>query len=241
MCHPDRMLSRTPRLLAALALTLVGATAVSCGGGSDGGKASGDPAAVLATAKATLDDTSGVHITLSTDDLPEGVTGIVRADGDGTHAPAFDGSITVKLLGQSVDVPVIAVDGVVYAKLPFTSSFQDIDPGEYGAPDPAALFTSDAGLSSLLPATTSLKAGASVRGGEGNREVLTTYTGTVAGTTVSNFIPSASGDFDATYTVADDGELRQLVLTGEFYDHADASTYTIGFDDYGSSPDISAP
>ena len=47
--------------------------------------------------------------------------------------------------------------------------------------------------------------------------MLTEYTGTVPDTAVKNVIPSASGDFDATYTVTEDGELREVVLTGAFY------------------------
>ena len=34
-------------------------------------------------------------------------------------------------------MPVVAVDGKVYAQLPLTTGYQDIDPAEYGAPDPA--------------------------------------------------------------------------------------------------------
>ena len=56
-----------------------------------------------------------------------------------------------------------------------------------------------------------------MRGGEDNKEVLTEYTGTVAGDAVKNIIPSAAGDFDATYTITDDGELREAELTGVFY------------------------
>ena len=101
---------------------------------------------MLAAAADTLATTSGVDLTLSTDDLPEGVSGITEADGIATDAPAFEGTITVVFAGQSVDVPVIAVDGVVYAQLPFTTGYQDIDPGDYGAPDPAALVSEDDGL-----------------------------------------------------------------------------------------------
>ncbi len=36
------------------------------------------PTEVLAAAKTTLDETSGVHLTLATDDLPDGVTGVGR-------------------------------------------------------------------------------------------------------------------------------------------------------------------
>ena len=110
-------------------------------------------------AKTTVDETSGLSISLNTDDLPDGVTGIVAAEGVGTHAPAFEGTITVRLLGNSVEVPVTAVDDEVYVVLPLTSDYQTIDPGEYGAPDPAQLMSPDEGFSSLLPATTDLEDG----------------------------------------------------------------------------------
>ena len=99
----------------------------------------------------------------------------------------------------------------------------------------------DAGFSSLLPATTDVEKGDSVRGGADNSEVLTEYTGTVSGDVVKNVIPTASGDFDATYTVSDDGELREADLTGVFYKDSDSMTYTVTFDDYGTDKDITAP
>lgn len=199
------------------------------------------PDEVLALAKTTLDDTTGIQLTLEADQLPAGVSAISAASGIGTHPAAFDGTLTVMLGGQAFDVPVIAVDGSVYAQIPLTPGWSDVDPADYGAPDPAQLMSTDAGFSSLLPATTGAEAGESVRGGANNDEVLTEYTGTVPGDVVSNVIPSASGDFDATYTISDDGELRTAVLTGVFYPDTEAMTYTIGFDDYGTEQDITAP
>lgn len=229
--------------LAPLALTGALLLAVSaCSGGDDESPtADQTPEEVLALAKTTLDETSGLQLTLSTDDLPDGVTGILEASGVGTSAPAFEGSITVSLSGQAFEVPVVAVDGLVYAQLPLTSGYQEVDPGEYGAPDPAGLVSPDQGFSSLLPETTGLEEGESVRGGANNDEILTEYTGTVAGSVVENIIPGASGDFDATYTITEDGELREAVLTGEFYAGEDSMTYTVGFDDYGTQKDITAP
>jgi lipoprotein LprG len=224
--------------LAAAAFTVLSATACSdstSGGGGD------DPTAALADAKQNLDDTSGVHLTLATDDLPDGVTGVVGADGIGTHAPAFDGTIKVVLSGQAFEVPVIAVDDKVYAQLPLTVGWQPIDPAEYGAPDPAGLMSPDAGFSTLLSETTDVEEGESVRGGENNSEVLTEYTGTVPGDVVANIIPTASGDFDASYTITDDGELREVSLTGVFYEDSESMTYTVTFEDYGTEKDITAP
>lgn len=229
--------------LAPLALTGALLLAVSgCSGGDDEAPAADQtPEEVLATAKTTLDETSGLQVTLATDDLPDGVTGILEASGVGTSAPAFEGSITVSLSGQAFEVPVVAVDGLVYAELPLTSGYQEVDPSEYGAPDPAALVSPDGGFSSLLAETSELEEGDSIRGGSNNDEILTEFTGTVAGSVVEGIIPGASGDFDATYTITDDGELREAVLTGEFYAGEDAMTYTVGFDDYGTQKDITAP
>lgn len=234
--------SRRPRRVAALFLVSVTALALaSCSDDKAAEEKEKSPEDVLAQAKRTLDETSGVNLTLATTDLPSGVTGITKAVGVGTHAPAFDGSITVVLSGNTFEVPVVAVDKKVYAQLPLTPGWQDVDPTEYGAPDPARLMSPEAGFSSLLPATTGLKAGESVRGGQDNTEILTEYTGTVPDTAVKNIIPGASGDFDATYTVTDDGELREAELTGVFYKSSPSMTYTIDFENYGTDKEIIAP
>ena len=230
-----RLHRAAPAVLAGLlALALTGCS-------EDAGSSDQDPAEVLAEAKATLDDTSGVDLALTTTDLPDGVTGVERAEGIGTHAPAFEGSITVTLVGQSVEVPVVAVDGKVYAQLPFTQGYQDVDPAEYGAPDPAALMTPDQGFSAVLGATEDLEEGESMRGGAGNKEVLTEYTGTVDGDAMTNVIPTAEGEFDATYTITDGGELRSASFTGVFYPDSEPMTYTVTFEDYGTEKDITAP
>ncbi len=222
--------------LAAALLTLTG-----CSGDQEEGADQRTPEEVMRQAKATLDETSGVAITLEGQDLPEGLAAIRAAEGVGTHAPAFEGTLTVTLAGQDFEVPVVAVDGKVYAQLPLTPGWSDVDPAEYGAPDPARLMSTDEGLSALLTATTGLARGESVRGGEDNREVLTEYTGSVPGDVVANVIPSASGDFDAAYTVTDEGELRTARLTGVFYRDTEPMTYVIDFDDYGVERDITAP
>jgi len=231
-------------------LALAGLTACSDDGGgvtentSADSDDDGDVSAqeVLELAKGTFDDTSGVSLVLETDDLPDGVDGLVSADGVATHAPAFEGVATVSLSGSPFNVdPLVAVDGKVYASVPGIPITQEIDPEEYGAPDPAALMDPENGFSSILTETDALEEGETVRGGDDNSEVLTEYTGTVAGSIVENIIPSAEGDFDVTYTVAENGELREARLTGVFYPDSDEMTYTVGITDYGTEKDISAP
>jgi lipoprotein LprG len=229
---PNHALRASVVLACALAVT-------GCSGAD--GESDRPPEDVLADARTTLDETSGVTLSLSTDDLPDGVTGLKGASGVGTHAPAFDGTLTVVLAGTDFNVPIVAVDDLVYAQIPLTPGWSEVDPGEYGAPDPAMLMSPDEGFSALLEATEDLEEGESVRGGEDNREVLTEYTGTVPGDVVENIIPSASGEFDATYTITSDGELREARLTGVFYPDTESMTYTIGFTDYGTEKEITAP
>ncbi len=225
----------------ALALAAGLLLASGCSGDESSALEGKSPEEVLELARTTLNETSGVSITLDTDDLPEGLTALKSAEGVGTHEPAFEGELTVILSGNEFDVPIIAVDGTVNAQIPLTPGWSDVDPAEYGAPDPAQLMSTEAGFSSLLPATEDVEEGESVRGGANNDEVLTEFTGTVPGDVVANVIPSAEGDFEATYSISADGELREAALTGVFYPDTKPMTYTLGFDDYGSEPEITAP
>jgi lipoprotein LprG len=219
----------------ALALTLA---LSACSGGAE--EASASPEEVLSAAKAELDETSGVRITLATEKLPPTVDGILRAEGVGTHDPAFEGDLKVASGGITADVPVVAAQGKVFAKLPFTTKFVEVDPAAYAAPDPADLMEPEGGLSSLLTAVEGVEEGEQVRSGE---DVLNSYTGTVPGDVVAGVIPSATpeADFDARFTVDDDDRLREAVLTGAFYPQADEVTYTITFEQYDTTANITLP
>jgi len=235
--HLSRRLAVGPAaLLLALALT-------ACGGGDDGSAEDTlTPEEVLAQAKTTLDETSGLSIALTTPGLPDGVQGIASATGVITDAPAFDGDLEVVLSGTTFSVPVIAVDDIVNAQLPLTTGWQDIDPEDYNAPDPAGLVTGETGFSGLLPATTEVAEGESVRGGNNNEEILTTYTGSVPGTAMAKVIPSTAGDtFAATYEITEDGELREATFVGVFYPASEEMTYTVTFENYGTQKEITAP
>jgi len=225
---------RTSLALAVSPLLLVAA----CGDSDEGAPTS--PEDALAEAKANLDDTSGLTLELSTDSLPDGVDGILRASGVGTHAPAFDGDLEVSVSSLSLEVPVVAVDGLVYAKLPFTTQFKEIEPDDYGAPDPAALMDSTSGISSWLTAAEGVEEGEQKRDGD---KVVTTYTGTLPGSAVVDVIPSAStkADFAATFSVDDDGFLTAAEVSGPFYGDTGVVDYTIALSDYGSDKDITRP
>jgi lipoprotein LprG len=234
------MLTPRRRTRAALAVVALASafTLSSCSGDDASADASAEER--LAAAKQHLDDTSGVNISLATDKLPTGVNGLLSAQGVGTHAPAFEGSIKVAASGITADADVVAVDDVVYAKLPFTTKFVKIDPADYGAPDPADLLSAEGGLSSLLTAAEDVEAGDEVRDGDA---VLSEFTATVPGEAVAAVIPSASADadFDATFTLDDSDQLAEVVLTGPFYPDAGDITYTVSFAEYGTEKDIRAP
>jgi lipoprotein LprG len=227
-------------LVAAVAVTGTGcsADAEEPGGGDD--KAT--PEEVLELARTNLDETGGVAISLTTEEVPSGVTGIKSATGVGAHPAAFEGEFELSVNGLPATAEVIAVDGKTYAKnsllLP---EWTEIDPDDYGAPDPANLMSPDSGFSGLIGAITGIEEGDSVRGGDDNREIFTDYTGTIPSEAVESLIPTAEGDFDAVLTVSDEGELRRAELTGVFYEDADALTYTLTLDDYGTEVEIIAP
>jgi len=230
------------RTLAALSIAALLA-ATGCSGGSDSDATAGQtPQQVIDKALATLDATTGLSLTLSTDDLPSGVTGITSAEGLAAHPAAFKGTFALTVSGFPAEAEVISVDGTTYAKnsllLP---DWTEIDPATYGAPDPVRLMTPGDGFSKLVASTSGLEEGAATRGGQDNKDILTPYAGTVPADAVTGILPSATGDFDVVLLVDADDELRQVKATGTFYEGSEPSTYTITFDDYGSTPDITAP
>lgn len=229
------------RAMAALAVALVLPIVLSLSGCTSGA-AQGEksPRAALAAAKTYLDRTSGVHVRLSTDKLPPKVQGIMSADGVGTHDPAFKGDLKVATGGLAANVPVVAAQGKVFAQLPFTTKFVEVNPASYGAPDPAGLMDPRSGLSSLLTSAQRVTEGKQVRSG---KDVLASYAGTVPGKAVSSIIPSASPDtpFDVRFTLDGRSRLREAVLTGPFYPKAPDVTYTITFEQYGAHAHITLP
>lgn len=180
----------------------------------------------LATAKKALDSAETIQISLATKTLPDGITGLLSAEGKGNHSPAFEGKVTVITGGSSLGADVIAVDGKVFAKTGFSPDFLAIDPASLKAPDPAALLSTNKGISQILVETDTLKDGGQSRDG---KDVLTTIKGTLPGDVVSTIIPSAASDqtFTVVYRLDDDDELRDATLTGKFYPEGGNVTYTV--------------
>lgn len=223
-------------------LPLLAFAAAGCTGGDDGDEASSgaDLSDRLAAARTNLDDAESLSLSLSTEKLPSGVTGLLDAQGKGNHSPAFTGTVKVSLKGVPVGAEVVSVDGDVLVKTGFSPDFVPMDPASLGAPDPATLMKSDGGISSLLTETEDLEEDGESRDG---REVLTTITGTIPGSVVRTLIPTAREDesFDATYRLTDDDELRDVVLGGRFYDADEPVTYKVAVAASDEPVEITAP
>jgi lipoprotein LprG len=230
-----RTTNRRVRFHAATAVLIAAAVLSGCKGGSSDNNE--PPADRLVAAKQSLDSADYIGFTLATDNLPDGVHGLVKADGTGTHDPSFTGDVDVQT-GVLISAPVISVGGTVYLKLPIVG-WRDIDPGGYGAPDPAALMDTDTGLSSLFTKTIDPTAGDAVRDGD---QVLDTIHGTLPGADVKALFPSAGdGDFDVTYSVTSDDAIGAIDVRGPFYGDRGDITYRLTFDLDAEAVDIQPP
>jgi lipoprotein LprG len=221
---------------AALAGGLVACT------GDDGGDGSGDDLGTrMEAARTALDDATSLDLRLVTEELPDGVEGLLAAEGSGNHDPAFEGTVTIAsgAFGD-IDAEVVAVDGDVFAQLPFTPGYAPIDPADYGAPDPAALLAADSGVSQWLTSTEGLADEGESRDGE---DVLTSVSGTLPGDVVDGLIPSAdeAADFAVEFRLTDADELRDATITGPFYPGGDDVTYDLSVEPSDEDVEISPP
>ena len=121
-----------------------------------------------------------------------------------------------------------------------SASFAEVNPADYGAPDPAGLMDPATGLSTWLTDATDVEAGDQVRDGE---NVLSSYSGSLPGTVVDASISSADADadFPTTFQIDQDGMLRSVEISGPFYGSKGTVDYTIRVDDYGTEKDITKP
>ncbi len=206
----------------AAALLLAG-----CQGDSDEKKAdTSELQKRLSAARTVIDDAETVDVSLAAKSLPDGVTGLLSATGQGNHSPAFKGKVKVVTGGSTLSADVVSADGTLKAKTSFSPLFLKIDPATLGAPDPAALLDAENGVTQILDKTEGLEEGKKSRDGS---DVLTTINGTLPGSVVSAIIPSAdeTKSFNVTYRLTADDELRDATLTGPFYPEGGNVTYTV--------------
>lgn len=179
----------------------------------------------LANAKAALDKAETIDVDLSTESIPDGVTGLLSATGRGNHSPAFKGTVKVVVGGSTIDADITSVDGEVFAKIGFLP-LSPIDPADYQAPDPATLIATSGGISDLLTSSTDLLDGGKSRAGE---TVLSAIKGKLSGKVVKTLVPSADATkpFTVTYRLNDDDELQDASIRGPFYPDSGSITYSV--------------
>ncbi len=222
-----------PRLLPVVVLT---ALLSGCSGGSE--ESAPD---LLARAKTVLDEATSVHFVLASENPPASGTALLGGEGDLARPASFEGTLQVQAAGGSIDLEVVSVDGTVYAQLPFTSGFSEVDPGQFGFGDPGALLDPDTGISQLLAEAQDAELGEERRvEGEVVREVTAQLPGQLVADLLTSQDPAQ--DVDARFAVAtDSGELRRAELTGPFFAAGEDATFTLELSDFGADVDITAP
>lgn len=223
------------RLLALLTIGALGFALAGCGSSTSPSQPVADR---LQAAKAFIDNTKALNFSLSTTAVPKSATAVLSATGVGTHQPGFQGTIKVAFSGLPTNVPVVAVDGKVWAQI--FGPWQVIDPKQYGAPDPAALMSTTTGISSLLTAATGLDKGKQTREGS---SIVTTYTGSVTGAVVGTLIPiaTASATFTVTFSLTADNHLEKATITGPFFEGAGNTTYSVTLTSCADCKPVVAP
>lgn len=221
-----------------LALALFAAP-VLAGCGSDEPEESA--ADLLDRAKQTLDDAESAHFVLDSEGAPTTGTVLVGGEGDIARPASFDGTLQVLALGSTLDLAVVSVDGTVYAQLPFTTDFTEIDPAQFGFGDPGDLLDPETGISQLLAEASSAELGEERRvDGEVVREVTAELPGNLVEQVLASEDPSQP--VQARFSVAaDSGELRRAELTGPFFAAGEDATYILELSDFGADVDITAP
>jgi hypothetical protein len=220
------------------ATVLAGASLLSaCGAGHQESSA-----ALVSRARVSLDSTSSIHFSLTSQDVPSGGSRLVGGSGVASHTPsAFQGKLSVLIGTGTVSIDVVSVDGTVYAKLPFSDKLQKTDPGKFGLTDPAKLVQPKTGLSRLLADATQPKVVSQARI---DSEVVSQMTAVVPGATVGDLLTDAdpATPVQATFYITQKtGQLRRASLTGPFFEKGKTSTYVLVLNQYGQKVSISAP
>lgn len=230
------------RALIVAAIVTLGA--VGCSGDPDdsAGTGQGDRSAAdrLEAAADLLDATSGVRFTVEGSDLPEDGTVILGAEGVAAPPGSFDGEIRILTAGLSASIEVVSVDGQLWAKLPMTTQFAQVDAEALGFSDPGALLDPERGVSQLLRSAANPEISDPTRiGAEVVDQITATLPGELVGSVLT--IPDPGAEVTAAFAIAaETGHLRRAVLTGPFVGD-DTQTYTVLLDDYDQPVDISAP
>jgi lipoprotein LprG len=220
------MRAKAAALVGTVALSLAVTLSACSGHAEPKATTTQSPAQQLAAARDKLEKSPAVEFSLESEGLPGKAVGVSGAKGTGVfQPPSFKGTLDATVRGLTGTVDVIAVDQDVFMKF-FTPGYNKIDPKTYGAPNPAQLFNTRTGVTSLIGKTQNPVKGQQQRDGS---DVLDTFHGTLPGSAVADLfvVGDRNGTFDVTYGVThDDHGLRTVVLKGPFYPGT-TSTYSL--------------
>lgn len=200
------------------------------------------PDEALATAQQSFVDAGTVSFDLKQSAIPKGRNGVSAATGSGiidADSPKFRGQVTGVINGNSAGVEIIAVDEDTWMSF-FTQDFNRVDMSDLGSPNPAEFFRAGSGVDQILETTTDVEAGDQVRDG---KTVLQEYTGTVPAEDIQRLfnLGTSATEFDVVYGIEpESGELRSVVIEGDFYEEK-PTTFTLDLKDYGKDVEITAP
>jgi lipoprotein LprG len=200
-----------------------------------------DPAQLLRDGKQSVDSASGLHFTLTSQNVTGTGPLITGGQGDARRPNSFSGTLTVVDSGFTVTVNIVSTGGVFYAETPLTLGYAKTDPSAYGFGDPAQLLDPNHGLSSLLAACTGATLGTADRL---NGELLDEVMCSIPGTLVAKLLTSADSSKAVQATIGVDDsthQLRRVSLVGPFFDKAHPSTFTVVLDKYGENVTITPP
>ncbi|RFU20036.1 LppX_LprAFG lipoprotein [Geodermatophilus marinus] len=226
------------RAVAVLVAGLLLAAPAGCGSDEPAVTAEG----LLEQARATLDGADSVHFVLTSEGASGAGTALVGGEGDIARPASFSGTLQVRTAGTTVDLPVVSVDGTVWAELPFTSGFTEVDPAEFGVGDPGALLDPDTGITRLLAGAEDAELGEERRvEGAVVREVTATLPGDLVEQVLATQDPQRP--VDARLSIdPETGELRSAELVGPFFSaEGEDGVYTLELSGYGTDVDITAP
>jgi lipoprotein LprG len=200
-----------------------------------------DSTALLTAARTSLAATPTVHFTLTSTNVPTDGTRLVDGQGVIVRPKQFQGKLSIMINANRVSVELISAGGQVYAKLPFSNSFQVTNPSDFGLSDPAKLIDPNTGIARMFGELTAVTDKGRLRIGN---DVVTQLNGTLPGTLVDALLTDADPAQPVKaelYITQDTHQLRRVVMTGPIYTKGVDSTFNLLLDQYGAPATVTAP
>lgn len=231
----------TRRSVMTAALASVALTACSSAKKSDSNASSGeDVTKRLKAAQDKIGKTSGYHTKVTCSAAPKDEPALKAGEGDVVNSPAaFKGDVTASTQGNEIRAGIISIGDKNWVKPSFSPKYLTVNLKSLGVPSPTSLFNATSGIPAMPLMSKDMKrSGEKLVGGE----KVTTYKGTLDGPSAAKAMGfgKTRGDYTVEVGLTDSDELRTMIITGPFFDSADA-TYTIDISKYDQKVDIKQP